>query len=40
MDFEILDCASRGPWGSLLLLFRAVRERGLLVFSAMYNVHN
>jgi hypothetical protein len=29
IDFEIMDAASRGPWGSFLLLMRALREKGL-----------
>jgi hypothetical protein len=29
MDFEILDAASRGPWGCLLLMLRATQARGL-----------
>ncbi|KAF2430984.1 hypothetical protein EJ08DRAFT_588311 [Tothia fuscella] len=33
MDFEVLDAASRGPWGSLLLLLRAAQVRGLTLAS-------
>jgi hypothetical protein len=31
MDFEILDAASRGPWGAAMLLMRAAQARGLYV---------
>ncbi|KIW05857.1 uncharacterized protein PV09_03060 [Verruconis gallopava] len=33
IDFEILDTASRGPWGSLLLLLRSLRTKGLSLAS-------
>lgn len=29
IDFEILDTASRGPWGSVILMLRSLREKGL-----------
>jgi hypothetical protein len=29
IDFEIMDAASRGPWGSLVLLGRSLQQRGL-----------
>lgn len=29
IDFEVLDQASRGPMGSVLLLFKAMRDKGL-----------
>ena len=31
IDFEVMDAASRGPWGAILLLWRSMQQRGLYV---------